>query len=1141
MLPDCFKLKNLGAKLGVLDGVGQNGSKDSRLDAVTVMRVTDGAKAHIISQLDAKRIAVASDGLAAKSLAAKLNAYPSVKAVHFPFRDDVLLPRRNFSLDGVYERTCALTAYLTGEADVLVLAVDALLQYFPRRDIFEKYVCIFEKEDNLSPTAAQDMLSAAGYRRQDMISERGEYAVRGDILDVYSVNGKAYRVNFFDEFIENIKIIDAETMLSEGEIDRICVPPASDILLDGEALREAQRALAPYIDNSNAERVVSQLREGACNPSAVWGIPFFKGANGDLFDFFGKEAYYVLDEPRVIAEKAEMLVKEFDGRIKSLSADGGVLPVHRGAELSYSELKRRLLTARKLAFTSLDTVNPLFESRLTIQPKTRPVTKYYLDNQSMVQDLKTFALNGFKTVIACRDEDRARSIVRSLKEEDIYSEYSPDGRGEAGIEVTPLKIETGFIYPDCKVALIGVAESVGKSRSGERKTRKAAFIAPKAGDYVVHRVHGVGICEGTAIMKTGDFEKEYVVLRYRDGDVLYVASDQTDSLQKFVGEEHPRLNKLGGKEFEKEKAKVRKSVRKLAVNLIELYAKREKQKGFRYSEDTVWQREFEDAFEYEETDDQLKAIRDIKSDMESGRIMDRLLVGDVGFGKTEVAFRAMFKTALDLKQSVLLAPTTILARQHYENLIKRLEPFGIKCALISRLQTAAQNAEAIEGLADGTVTMAVATHKIISGKINFHNLGLLVLDEEQRFGVEHKEKIKEKYPEINVLTLSATPIPRTLNMALSGIRDISLLETPPAGRLPVQTYVVEYSDGLLADAVSREAARGGQTLVLVNDISRLEAFADTVRKKAGGGIRVLTAHGQLAPSDLEKRIEAFYDKRYDVLISTTIIENGIDLPDANTLVVVDADKFGLSQLYQLRGRVGRRGALAHAYFTLRPDGTLSDTADKRLRALLDNTEIGSGFRVALSDLSIRGAGTLLGAEQHGHIERVGYEMYLELLDEAVEELKTGVSKQPVREVDMKVDVAAYIREGYVGARDKLRIYKQIAAVSGEASRNKLIDELTEVYGAPDNALVNLIDVALLKNLAANYGVSKIIINRNGAGAAFYDASVFSNEALMKRAAECSDKVVLTSSVPPSMVFDVKGLSAEQKLASLIAFFGGIEN
>ncbi|MEG2687851.1 MAG: helicase-related protein, partial [Clostridia bacterium] len=428
---------------------------------------------------------------------------------------------------------------------------------------------------------------------------------------------------------------------------------------------------------------------------------------------------------------------------------------------------------------------------------------------------------------------------------------------------------------------------------------------------------------------------------------------------------------------------------------------------------------------------------------------------------------------------------------------------------------------------------------VLSKDVGFRDLGLLVLDEEQRFGVEHKEKLKDRYPLVNVLTLSATPIPRTLNMALSGVRDISMLETAPEGRLPVQTYVVGYSDALAVDAIERETARGGQTLILLNDISQLDKFAARLRTRLASNIRVITAHGQMASGELEDRIADFYDNKYDVLIATTIIENGIDLPDANTLIVINADHFGLSQLYQLRGRVGRRGVLAHAYFTLPENGALSTTAEKRLKALLDNTELGSGFKIALSDLSIRGAGNLLGAEQSGHIERVGYEMYLELLDEAVTELRTGKVATEQRDVEMKVDVPAYIRDGFIGGKDKLKIYQRISAVASVSGRDKLMSELKEVYGAVELPVENLINIALLKNLARGYDVSRVIINKNGAAVNFYDADIFKNEAVMRAVSQNSTSVVLTNTIPPSLIFDVNKLTPEQKLSRLLNFFGAI--
>lgn len=1138
MIPDRLNITRMGEGLDSLALLGEKKLPARELSSVSVVRITDGAKIHLASCIPAKKLYVTADSLAAKSVYEKLSAYPDARVVYVPHRDDVLVHRKSFSLRSSRERAAALAAIACGRADTAVVCADALLQKFPSPEVIGNLCFTLSREDIISPQAAADKLALAGYTRQEMIAEEGDFALRGDILDIYVCGGEAVRVNFFDELVENVKTIDTATMLPVNEIDGVFVPPAGDVVFSEQEAATVRRALSAHSDNPVAALLADGVRAGVCPPNYAWVAPFSEENSHSIFDYFGEDAPSVLifDEPKVIADKLNVVFKEFAGRIDSLKNAGEILEEHAHSLFPVNEVRRRLVTARKVAFTSLDFSNPLFNPAKLIQPKCRPVTKYYLAPDSILQDLKTFVLNGFRVLVCAGNRERAKGIRDSLFQGEVYSEISEDGNGSAAVLVTPLKIETGFIYPAEKVAVIGVSECVGKHRGEDVSLPKSQFIAPKAGDYVVHRVHGVGLCEGTTIMKAGDFEKEYIVLRYRDGDVLYVATDQMDNLQKFVGEENPRLNKIGGKEFAREKEKVRKSVRKLAINLLDLYAKREKQKGHVYAPDTVWQKEFEDAFEYDETADQLKAIAAVKQDMESGKIMDRLLVGDVGFGKTEVAFRAMFKTVLDGKQAVLLAPTTILARQHHENLVERLKPFGIKCALLTRLQTSSENAETLKGLEDGTVHMVIATHKVLAKDVVFKDLGLLVLDEEQRFGVEHKEKLKERYPTVNVLTLSATPIPRTLNMALSGVRDISLLETAPKGRLPVQTYVTPYSDALVADAVNRECARGGQTLILLNDIEALDNYAGHLAASLPAEVRIITAHGQMTGGELEKRIAAFYEKKYDVLVATTIIENGIDLPDANTLVVINSGNFGLSQLYQLRGRVGRRGALAHAYFTLPPTGEINPTAEKRLRALLDNTEIGSGFRIALSDLSIRGAGNILGAEQHGHIERVGYEMYIELLNEAVEELRTGRRPDEKQEVEMKIDVPAYIREGYVSGRDKLRIYRRIAGVDCRAARDALIAELGEVYGEVEQPLVNLIDIALLKNTARGFDVARIMINRAGAGVNFRDSEVFKDETLMKAVAAHHEDAVLTSTIPPSLIFDVKKLDNVGKLHKLIDFF-----
>lgn len=1137
--PNSLKLSNFSGDLKKLSSLNVARLADKKLSAIYIAQICEGAKIHILSQINQRKLIIVSDNLAATSMVRKLKSW-GVKADYVPYRDDVLIPRKTFSLKYVKARMRALSLFAAGEIDTLVASAEALLQFFPKEELIVEYSTKVKVEDIISPQTIADNLSKAGYIRQELIAEEGEFSIRGDILDVYSIDGKAYRINFFDELVESIKEINIETMKSIEEVDSILVPPATDILLDESTYALAKGRLGKHLENKYVLECLENLRVGACAPSTVWAIPFMMEANSSLIEFVSnKYPLIVFDEPKVIKDKIDILTKEFTGRYHTLFEGGEILEEHNKASLTLDDVKKQWTPLNKLALSYYLSQNPMFTATCLIQPKTRQVTKYYLDPQSVKSDLKVLSRTGVKAVFACGDLEKAKNWQRNLISMDIASELSMDGNSNASVCVTPLSIETGVIYPDEKVWLIGTSECIGKSRQESIKSQKAQFIAPKEGDYVVHKIHGVGLCAGTQMLKNGDIEKEYVVIKYRDGGTLYVATDQMDNLQKFIGNEKPTLNKLGGKDFEREKEKVRKSVKKLAINLVEIYAQREQQKGYKYSTDTIWQKEFEDSFEYEETPDQIKAIADIKNDMESGKIMDRLLVGDVGFGKTEVAFRAMFKTVLDNKQAVLLAPTTILARQHYENLVPRLKEYGIRCGLLTRLQTKKDNGQLLQDIKDGKVHMVIATHMVLSKNVEFKDLGLLVLDEEQRFGVAHKELLKEKHPLVNVLTLSATPIPRTLNMSLTGIRDISMLETPPIGRLPVQTYVVDYSDSLCVDAITREAARDGQTLILCNNIEHLDMYAERFRNLCGDNVKILTAHGQLAPQDLESRISAFYEKKYNVLIATTIIENGIDLPDANTLIVIDSGHFGLSQLYQLRGRVGRRGLLAHAYFTLPPNSSVTEDASKRLNTLLENTEIGSGFKVALADLSIRGAGNILGAEQSGHIERVGYEMYLELLNDAIQEIKTGIPVKHMSNVEMKVDASAYIRNGYVSAKDKIRIYKRIALVSSVTERDELLSEINDIYGPVDQPLRNLIDVALLKNLTGSFGVTKVIINRNGAGVNFQDASVYKNEQLIKAVADQPLDVVLTSSIPPSLVFNVKGLKVEQIIEKMVKFFASI--
>jgi len=1116
-----------------LDGVFLEAEKNLKKDncAVSFIRTGDGAKHHVLSQIEGKKIIVVSDRLQARSLEAGLKGY-GLKAEVLPEREDALIFRKTVSKNSMFSRVKALDAFSRGELDALIVSAEGALSRYPKSELFKKYSFELKPEDIIDPLEAAKKLSLLGYERFDAVSEPGEFALRGDILDVWVAGSSTpVRISFFDDMVESVTVYDIESGGGKGKLDFVRFLPSSDLLIEDkknyEHLKEIKGSTGAH---ARLSELLPKLECGALGPGFIYLLPFFEKDTTDIFGF-DKDCYIIFDEPKLIFEKLTVLEKEHTARVKTLLGDGEIFPAHQKALYSVSQIAAFIKNRKLVSLSSLELSNPLFSPSSLIDVSSRAVTKYCYDQAAFASDMKQFVLSDFTIVLSARDDAGVSAAIRNLKEAGVgYSETVKRG----AVCVKKLGIEKGFIYPKAKFVLVGAEELSGKKHEGGTLTSKKPFAPPKEGDYVVHATHGIGVCKGTVILDAGGYKKEYVALSYLDGD-LFVAIDQMDSLSKFVGEANPPLNKLGGKEFAREKEKVRKSVKKLAIDLMRLYAEREKIQGFKYSEDTVWQKEFEDMFEYEETPDQHAAINEIKREMEEGKVMDRLICGDVGFGKTEVAFRAMFKTVIDGKQAAMLAPTTILAKQHYETLLPRLKPFGIECALLTRLKSKGEAEEIASKLKEGKLPLVIGTHRMLSSSIEFKDLGLLVLDEEQRFGVEHKEKLKAKYPTINVITLSATPIPRTFNMSLSGIRDISLLETAPKGRLNTETYVIEYSDSLIVDAIERETARGGQTLVLYNKVESIQEFVYKLKSKLPSYISVIYAHGQMHPKELEQRMEEFYDKKHHVLVATTIIENGIDLPDANTLIVIDSMNFGLSSLYQLRGRVGRRGALAKAYFTVPKGYALSETAEKRLSALLENSEIGSGFKIALADLSIRGAGSILGAEQHGHIERVGYEMYIDILKSTIEELKTGISHES-EDIDVKIDAAAYIPESYVSPRDKLRIYKRISEVSSVSERDNLIYEMENAYGPVESPVKNLINIALIRRLISGFNVKSVIITSKGSGINFRSNAVFENDRLLKAVADNRDMAVLTSTIPPSLIFNFGGLSPEEKLEKLVAFW-----
>ncbi|MDE7079095.1 MAG: transcription-repair coupling factor [Clostridia bacterium] len=926
------------------------------------------------------------------------------------------------------------------------------------------------------------------------------------------------------------------------EVESAQIMPDNDLLFSQKLIEAGLDRAKRVIDRLPSD--IAQVCEttysslaisSVCSQQMQWLIPFVRESMYTVFDYLDEDSIVVFDEPSSIAEQMDLYIKEHIGRVKQLSESGEVLKEHIRSLLSRDEVLSRLDKLQKLGLSYLTSSNPIFSPKEIFNINCVALSNYTIHYDALINDLKAFDKSGYTTLICMGDEQSGRSLRDNLISEEVGCSYVEDVEDRrAGIFILPIEISKGFAYPKAKIAILG-REDVTRTRKSVESKKTRVFTMPKVGDYVVHEVHGIGKCLGTKYIEMGNINAEYVVVEYKNAELLYVPTDKLDRLSRYNGSDRePRLSAIGGKEFDKVKQSVKASIKAMAVDLLELYSQRQSKQGYKYSEDDYLQQEFEDAFPYVPTEDQVTAVADIKSDMQRGMIMDRLLCGDVGYGKTEVALRAIFKTICHNKQAVILCPTTILARQHYNTAKERFKDFGIEVELISRLQSQKQIDESIRRLATGTSMFAVGTHRLLSSDVQFHDLGLIVLDEEQRFGVEHKEKLKVIKKNVNVLMMSATPIPRTLNMAMTGIRDISVLETPPSNRLPVQTYVCELSDGLIVDALTRELARNGQVYILYNRVNGIEHFAQRIKELVPHA-RVDYAHGRMSAEVLEDKIGRFYDKEYDVLVSTTIIENGIDIPDANTLIICEANRLGLSQMYQLRGRVGRSNRIAYTYFTVNPDCVLTSDASKRLAAILDYTELGSGFKIAMRDLEIRGAGNILGKEQHGHIEKVGYDMYCKLLKETVDELQ-GISEKQAGEVKLVLNFGAYIDKKYIPDEDmRMRLYRNALDLDSQEGLDRLIRSVEEAYGKMPNETQNLFEMGLIRNLASKIGVKQIDINPKMTYLTFADGDCFKNKSVMNAVGEAGDEVNLTYEDQPKLHFACKFRPLREKLTAVKGF------
>lgn len=1138
MLPKELSLKRLGGKFAELDRAIAEGLSTS------VFYCSQNARYHLTTATGRFFLYVTPDRIGMREAREILADYCGGEVVIIPEKDDLLLNLRINLSSGIAERTSALASILTGKARGAVISAEGLMQYFPYRKSFEQGIIELKKGDCVDVAELVDRLVACGYRRADQVEDSGEFSQRGELFDIWCADSEMpVRLDFFGDEIESMRLFAPDTMVSVKETDSVTIIPKSDILVSqkcaeqaikrlGYIKRNAKRRLAEII-----EATVTKLEAYPSDPALIWALPFIKEELSTLFDYLPSDAVIVLDEPKLIEEKFKLVRNAHTVRAKEFIESGEATKEHLGSMMDTSEAIGALRQRQLIGFQQATSANPIFDPRAIVNIKGLPLTKYNTNYEAFVADIRAMAIGGGKSIIYAGNAETAGTLSELLRDNEISAHITEDTGEDYPVLLVPERLARGFIYPDVHLMIVGTDDIIKRTETHKRTSnrKRAVFVMPEKGDYVVHEKHGIGISEGLVTLTTSLGTKDYLCIMYRGGDKLYLPADKMDEVDKYTGGGTPPLHKLGGREFDRVKERVRASVKEMAIDLVKLYTKRLKAKGHKYQPDTVWQKELEDSFPYSETDDQLIAISEIKEDMESGKVMDRLLCGDVGFGKTEVAIRAIFKTIIEGKQAAFLSPTTILCQQHYNTIRERFAQFGITIDVLSRFVPQSEIKESLKRIKSGKTSVVVATHRLLGKDVEFKDLGLLVLDEEQRFGVEHKEKIKALKTNVNVLSLSATPIPRTLHMALSGIRDISTLETPPENRLPVETYVVECTDALIRDACARELARGGQVFILYNSVQDIEKYADKVDELLEGKARIIYAHGQMEEGELAERIKRFYDKEADVLVATTIIENGIDIPDANTLIVIDADKLGLSALYQLRGRVGRSRTLAYAYFTVREGKVLTEDATKRLDALSRYTELGSGFKIAMQDLEIRGAGNILGKEQHGNMEKVGYDMYCKILKECVDEIE-GRPKEKVKEVEMDISGDTSLPKDYIKESAKrVAFYKTSATLSSYEDMQALEKETCDIYGTLPQAAKNLMNIGLIKNLAAKLHASKVVATEKGMGIHFYDQSIYSKEGLFKAMSENVKSCVLSPSDPPVIIFDNKNKTTGERLELLRNF------
>lgn len=1127
----------------------------------------ESQKSHMmyaLSQEHPFRLIITYNDLKAKEIYEDMKLYDKNVYV-YPAKDIIFYSADIRGNAIVSERMKILKAMIERKPLTVVATIDGGMDKLLPLEFLAERVISIHQEDVLNLEKLSQKLVHLGYERQGQVENPGEFAVRGGIIDIFPLTEEVpYRIELWGDEIDSIRTFDVGSQRSIERVSSAVIYPATEIVLEEKVIREGIQKIDAQVSEyasglrkemkteeaARIERLIGEFKEnlecfqGLVNFDSF--INFFYQKTCSFFDYFNNDNSIVfLDEPSRLVEKGEAVFTEFSESMVGRIEKGYILPSQMDVIFDYKDLIANMNRRQTILISMMDHKSPQLVVKKKFDITVKSVNPYSNNFEILVKDLENWKKNGYRMLLLSSSRTRAQRLAENLRENNLPAIYSEDMNREpikGEIVVLYGNLHRGFEYPLIKLVIISESDIFGLDKKKKKKKTNyegnqiQSFTDLNVGDYVVHENHGLGIYRGIEKIEVDKVSKDYIKLEYGGGGVLYILATGLDVIQKYAGQNarKPKLNKLNSVEWKNTKAKVKSAVKDIAKELVELYATRQSKEGHQFCKDTVWQREFEEMFPYEETQDQLRAIEDTKRDMESKRIMDRLICGDVGYGKTEIAIRAAFKAVSDGKQVVFLVPTTILAQQHYNTFVQRMMNFPISVDMLSRFKSPAEQKKALERLKKGQLDILIGTHRVLSKDVQFKDLGLLIVDEEQRFGVAHKEKIKQLKGNVDVLTLSATPIPRTLHMSLIGIRDMSVLEEPPVDRQPIQTFVLEHNDEMIREAIIRELSRDGQVYYVHNRVNGIDEVANTIAKLVPDA-NVAFAHGQMNEHQLEKIMYDFINGEIDVLVSTTIIETGLDISNVNTMIIDNADQLGLSQLYQLRGRVGRSNRTSYAFLMYKRDKLLKEIAEKRLQAIKEFTELGSGFKIAMRDLEIRGAGNLLGAEQSGHMEAVGYDLYCKMLNDAVKTLKGEQVEEDTFDTSIDMDVDAFIPGTYIkNEMQKLDMYKRVAGIENEEEFMDMQEEMMDRFGDLPSSVNNLLNIAYLKALAHQVFVSELKQKGNVVTLKMYPKAKIKVEKIPELMQKYPNRLKLTPGANPTFTYQLPMSNKTNKLVKLDA-------